>query len=184
MRPWLAWLPLVMFGWGCSGGMDMPSAPTAHAVMLPPGANAAPWSPDVRNWSPFYFPAWQVGIGEVLTPGTTVSSTVIAGDVCVSHLRTAWDARASCRRFTIDAPAQGKLEAFLNWDASAPGFNPTLVGDVVFIAPSGQFNASPGASADEYNWALVDPGSYGVLVMSYVDATLPFQLRMELTPIK
>jgi hypothetical protein len=113
-----------------------------------------------------------------------VSSTVIAGDVCVSHLRTAWDARASCRRFTIDAPVQGKLEAFLNWDEHAPGFNPTLVGDVVFIAPNGQFNSSPGTSADEYNWALVDSGTYGVLVMSYVDATLPFQLRMELTPIK
>jgi hypothetical protein len=113
-----------------------------------------------------------------------VTSTVVAGDVCVSHLRTTWDYRVSCRRFTIEAPVQGKLEAFLTWDPSAPGFNPTLVGDVVFIAPNGQFNASPGLSVDEYNWALVDPGTYGVLVMSYVEATLPFQLRMELTPHK
>jgi hypothetical protein len=183
MRQWLAWLPLVAFGWGCDGGMDIPSAPTPSAV-LPPSANAAPWSPDVRNWSPFYFPAWQPGIGEVLIPGSTVSSTIVAGDVCVSHLRMTWDSRVSCRRFTIDVPVQGKLEAFLRWDAAARGFNPALVGDVVFIAPNGQFNASPGLSADEYNWATVDPGPHGVLVMSYVDATLPFQLRMELTPSK
>jgi hypothetical protein len=184
MRPWLAWLPLVVFGWGCSGGMDTPSAPTVHAVMLPANANAAPWSFDVRNWSPFYFPGWQVGIGEVLVPGTTISSTVVAGDVCVSHLRMTWDYRVSCRRFTLEAPVHGKLEAFLNWDASAPGFDLTLAGDVVFIAPSGQFTASSGASAEEYKWALVDPGHYGVLVMSYANSTLPFQLRMELTPIK
>jgi hypothetical protein len=184
MRPWLAWLPLVVFGWGCSGGMEIPSTPTPNAVLPSPSANPAPWAPDVRNWSPFYFPSWQVGIGEVLSLGTAVSSTVIAGDVCVSHLRMTWDARTSCRRYTLEVPVQGKLEAFLHWDPSAPGFNPAVVGDVVFIAPNGQFNSSPALTVDEYNWALVDPGTYGVLVMSYVDATLPFELRMELAPQK
>jgi hypothetical protein len=183
MRQWLAWLPLVVFGAGCSGAVDGPSGPTPVAPFSPAFANTAPWSPDARNWTPFYFPVWEPGIGEVLTPGTTLSSTVVAGDVCVSHLRQTWDYRVSCRRFTLDVPTKGKLEAFLHWDASAPGFNWRLVGDVVFIAPSGQFNASPGLDEDEYNWAGVDPGSYGVLVMSYVDSTLPFQLRMELTPL-
>jgi hypothetical protein len=48
----------------------------------------------------------------------------------------------------------------------------------------GQFNAAPATSADEYNWALVDPGVYAVLVTSYVQTNLPFQLRMEVGPSK
>ena len=184
MRLWVAWLPLVIVGSGCTGGMEMPAAPSPGAPSSAPLAKSASWSPDIGNWTPFFFPAWEVGIGEILTPGRTVSSTVIAGDVCVSHLRNTWDYRVSCRRFTIEAPVQGKLEAFLHWDPSAPGFTPGLTGDVVFIRPDGRFTASSGVAVDEYNWALVDPGTYGVLVMSYVDATLPFELRMEHTPHK
>jgi len=65
-----------------------------------------------------------------------------------------------------------------------PFTNASRIGDVVFIAPDGPFNAAPATSADEYDWALVDPGVYAVLVMSYVQTNLPLQLRMELGPSK
>jgi hypothetical protein len=117
-----------------------------------------------------------------LIPGAAVSSTVIAGDMCVPNIRFDWDRRASCKRFLLVSPVHGRLDAFLRWDPSAPGFDPNLVGDVVLIAPDGRFNASPSLQLDEHTWALVEPGAYGVLVMSYVATNLPFRIRTELVP--
>jgi hypothetical protein len=179
MRPWLPWFALVILACGC-GGSDGPLAPTGG-----PGVSTAavnPPAPDSRNWSPWTFPDWRPGIGEILVPGTTVSSAVVAGDICVANLRFVWDRRASCKRFQVVAPVQGRLDAFLRWDPSAPGFDPALIGDVVLIAPNGRFNSSPSLQVDEHTWALVDPGPYGVLVMSYVETNLPFQIRTELVP--
>ena len=178
MRQWLVWLPVLVFTCGC--GSNSPVAPTPTPTAPVAGASSRP----EQNWSPWIFPQWQAGTGERLALDTTVSSTVTAGDICVFNLRFVWDRRASCKRFIVSAPVEGRLDVFLRWDPSAPGFDPTLIGDAVLIAPDGRFNASPSLQVDEHTWALVDPGSYGVLVMSYVDTNLPFQIRTEFVPSK
>ena len=174
----LAWVSVLVLASACSGTNGGPAAPTpitatAPAVGVPPRSST--------NMTPFVFPNWVAGMGEMLTLGVTVSSNVVSGDVCVAGLRTTWDWRASCRRYALRVAAPGRLDAFLRWDANAAGFDPTLVGDVVLITPNGHFNASPGAGVDEHTWALVEPGSYGVVVMSYVDVNLPYMIRTELT---
>jgi hypothetical protein len=100
----------------------------------------------------------------------------------VPDLRWVWDARASCKRFVVSVPSDGQLDAFLRWDGSAPGFDPSLAGDVVLVAPDGRFATSGWQHTDEHISVLVQPGDYGVLVMSYVPASLPFQIRTELRP--
>ena len=168
---------VVLCAFGCSGN-EVPLTPTPATSAASAPTSVPPR--DSQNWTPFTFPDWQAGIGEPLTANATVATTVIAGDICVSNIRTAWDRRASCRRYTLAVRAPGRLDLFLRWDPSAPGYDPMLVGDVVLIAPNGRFNASPAANVDEHTWALVEPGDYGVLVMSYVETNLPFQLRAEL----
>jgi hypothetical protein len=111
-----------------------------------------------------------------------VDSVVEVNDLCVSHIRSTWDARTSCKRFTVTITSIGWLDAFLRWDSSAPGFDPSLSGDVVLVAPSGRFTASDWRHTEEHVFALVEPGDYGVLVMSYVPVSLPFQIKVERRP--
>jgi hypothetical protein len=136
------------------------------------------------NWSPWYFFAWQwqSGLGEPLVLDRTVDAIVEVNDLCVPGLRSTWDARSSCKRFVVSVPSDGGLHAFVRWDTSAPGFDPSLSGDVVLVAPDGRFTASGWQHAEEHIYGLVQPGDYGVLVMSYVPANLPFQIRTELRP--
>ena len=78
--------------------------------------------------------------------------------------------------------ADGWLNAFLLWDIAARGFDPSLAGEVVLVAPSGYFAASDWKNTDAHVFARVQPGNYGVLVMSYVPASLPFQISTEFRP--
>jgi hypothetical protein len=66
---------------------------------------------------------------------------------------------------------------FLRWDAAASGFDPALAGEVVLVAPDGRFTASGWQHIEEDTFARVQPGNYGLLVMAYVPASLPFQMR-------
>jgi hypothetical protein len=52
----------------------------------------------------------------------------------------------------------------------------------VLVAPSGRFTASDWRHTEERISALVEPGDYGVLVMSYVPVSLPFQIKVERRP--
>ena len=135
--------------------------------------------PDNGNWSPWIFPQWQSGLGEPLLIGATVQSAVEVNDICVPNLKSVWDARASCKRFALTASTRGRLDVHLRWDVSAPGYVPTLSGDVVMVAPDGHFADSDWTHGEEHLWVSVRPGEYGVLVMSYVPASLPFQLSTE-----
>jgi len=175
MRRLTLWLPFVVLAWGC-GTNSLPFAPSAAPSPFTPSVVA---SVDSDNWSPWFFSGWQPGIGRALALGTSVDAMVDVGDECVPNLRWTWDARASCKRFTVSVPSEGRLDAFLRWDDAAPGFDPTLSGDVVLVAPNGRFTASDWQHADEHIFAFVQPGEYGVLVMSYVPASLPFQIRTE-----
>jgi len=56
---------------------------------------------------------------------------------------------------------------------------PSLSGDVVVVAPDGHFASSDWTHEDEQLWVSVQPGGYAVLVMSYVPASLPFQISTE-----
>ena len=189
MRQFSWWLSLVVLGAACnSNSLSLsPTAPSsslsglaASGAMLQSGLPAN----SEGNWSPWYFPAWQPGIGEPLTTngGMVVDSVVEVNDLCVSHIRLTWDARTSCKRFIVTITSIGWLDAFLRWDSSAPGFDPFLSGDVVLVAPSGRFTASDWRHTEEHVFALVEPGDYGVLVMSYVPVSLPFQIKVERRP--
>jgi hypothetical protein len=178
MRLLLRWLSVVVLVSGCSQS-GMPVSPTTAPSQPPAPAQRGP---DEGNWSPYFFKGWRPGIGEPLSPGVTVNSVVQADDVCVADLRWSWDARSSCKRFVVSVPVAGTLETFLHWDASAPGFDINLAGDVVLVKPSGQFADSDWLQTDVHVAVRVEPGDYGVLVMTYVPASLPFQIRTELTP--
>ena len=128
------------------------------------------------------FPQWQPGLGEPLLIGATVQSAVEADDTCVPDLRSVWDAHASCKRFAVTASTRGRLDVHLRWDVSAPGYVPTLSGDVVMVAPDGHFADSDWTHGEEHLWVSVRPGEYGVLVMSYVPARLPFELSTSFRP--
>ena len=78
--------------------------------------------------------------------------------------------------------SHGRLDVYLHWDVSAPGYIPVLSGDVVVVAPDGRFAASDWTHSDEHVWVLLRPGEYGVLVMTYVPASLPFQVNTEFRP--
>ena len=178
MRLLLRWLSVVVLAAGCSQS-SLPVSPTTAPAQPPAPAQRGP---DEGNWSPWFFKGWQPGIGEPLSPGVTVNSVVQADDVCVADLRSGWDARSSCKRFVVSVPVAGTLDTFLHWDASAPGFAINLAGDVVLVKPSGQFAASDWLQTDVHVAVRVEPGDYGVLVMTYVPASLPFQIRIGLTP--
>ena len=172
----LAGLLFVMFMSGC-GDNDLPFAPSTAPVISAeprPGVETAD-----GNWTPWSFTGWQPGIGERLLPAATILATVTAGDLCVERLREVWDRRASCKRFVVSVPAKGRLDAFLRWDTSADGFDASLSGEVVLVAPSGRFAASDWGHTEEHILALVEPGDYGVLVMAYVPASLPFEIRVS-----
>ena len=177
MRQLTSGLLIAVLTLGCSTNA-VPVAPTPSALSAPGiAANV-----DAGNWTPWYFAGWQPGLGSTLVPSATVEAIVEVDDECVPDLRLRWDARASCHRFSVSVDSNGWLDVFLRWDASAPGFDPTLSGDVVLVAPNGQFTASDWQHTEEHAYARVRPGSYGVLVMSYVPASLPFQIRAELRP--
>jgi hypothetical protein len=111
-----------------------------------------------------------------------VDSTVDVNDLCVPDLRFVWDARASCKRFVVSVSNSGWLDASLLWDPTAPGFDASLSGDVVLVAPDGRFADSDWQHTEEHISVSVEPGDYGVLVMSYVPASVPFQIRIQLRP--
>jgi hypothetical protein len=139
-------------------------------------------SVETRSWSPWFYPVWQPGLGEPFVLGASLDAVVEQDDLCAPNLRTVWDARASCRRFQVSIDAEGWLDISLRWDAAAEGFDPGLAGDVVLVAPNGNMAASGWQHLEESVSARVQPGNYGILVMSYVRATLPFQISAVLRP--
>ena len=132
------------------------------------------------NWLPWYWRAWQPGTGEPLNPGATIDAVVEANDVCVFNLRAVWDARSSCRRYLVSVPSAGRLRAWLRWDTSAPGFDESLAGGVVFVARDGRFASSDWQRSELDVCARVEPGDYTVLVITYVPASLHSSSRWRL----
>jgi hypothetical protein len=188
MRRLSGWLSVVAFGAACNSN-ELPASPTAPSSS--PSASSSAVSRSMPrsgsrlysegNWSPWFFPAWQPGIGEPLVAnGTIVDAGVDVNDLCVPNLRRVWDARSSCRRFNVSVPSDGWLRAFLMWDASAPGFNESLAGEVVLVAPDGRMASSSWQHVEEQISAFVKTGNYGVLVFTYVPVSLPFQIKLEL----
>ena len=59
---------------------------------------------------------------------------------------------------------------------------PSLSGGMVIVAPDGRFAASDWTHTEEQVNVLLRRGDYGVLVMNYVPARLPFQIRTEFRP--
>jgi hypothetical protein len=186
VRQLCGWLPVVMFVAGCSGG-GIPTAPSSVSVPVPPGSQSAlagsSHAVDDGNWSPWYLPWYlpQAGAapGERLGVNSLVTATVEANDICVPGLRFIWDARASCRRFSVSVESAGTLHVFLRWDPGAPDFDLSLAGDVVLVRPDGRFQSSEWHQIEVDVWGRVEPGEYAVLVMGYVPASLPFLLRTE-----
>src|SRR5262245_10195999 len=181
MRQASCWiLCLAWFASGCDGHRAVsPSAPITGPSPSPSALTGQLNEPDDGNWSPWIFPQWQPGLGDPLLIGAAVQSAVEVNDICVPNLKFVWDARASCKRFSLTASTRGRLDVHLRWDVSAPGYVSSLSGDVVIVAPDGHFADSDWTHGEEHLWVSVRPGEYGVLVMSYVPASLPFQLSTE-----
>ena len=176
MRLLFGWLSVMVLASGCSSNLALsPTAASTQSTAPSPHLAAG-----AGEWSPWYFWGWQPGICEPLTPGVNVEAIVQAGEQCVAGLRQTWDARASCRRFVVSVHSTGTLTAFLQWDASAPGFDASRAGDLVFVKPDGQFADSDWQQTEVRMSSSVQPGDYGVLVMTYVPASLPFQIRVDL----
>ncbi len=177
MRRLLGYLPVVVLTAACSA-TDMPVSPTAT-----PGSSPRY---GIRNlegsdpgWSPWFYPQWQPSIGEPLGENGLTDSIVEVGDICAPNLRWVWDARSSCKRFLISVSGDGWLQASLRWDTSAPGFDESLAGEVVLVAPDGRMASSAWQRADVAVRVPVQRGDYGALVMTYVPVNQPFQLAME-----
>ena len=134
---------------------------------------------DEGNWTPWFFSPWQPGLGEPLGVGATINAGVETGELCVPDIYWQWGARA-CKRYAIQVPSEGWLHGFLRWDASAPGFDPSVAGEVVIVATSGRFATSDWQQVDLEVFARVEQGLYEMLVLSYAQTTgLPFQLRTD-----
>jgi hypothetical protein len=175
-----AWLSLVILAFGCSGN---DAALTPPAVVAPTPLSTPPPLPfrDAGNWTPFSFIGWQPGRGAALPLDVLVKGAVDADDLCVRDIYDQWGARA-CKGFVVSVPAAGWFHAFLHWDSTAPGFDRELAGEVVLVASTGRFATSPWRVIEPEVFARVTPGSYDVLVMSYSQVRLPFELRAELRP--
>jgi hypothetical protein len=167
MRKPFVWLSVILLTAGCDPVSPTPPSITAPSSVAPNG---------------YYFREWRPGTGELLKVDRTVESAVEANDLCVHNLRTEWDARASCKRFVVSVLSDGQLDAFLRWDATAPGFTPSLAGEVILVAADGYFATSAWPGGGLQTFAFVKPGDYTVLIMSYVPVTLPFQIRLEFRP--
>ena len=177
MRQWTAWVPVVTL---VVSGCDSDKLLVAPTSTPAPAAAAAPQpSRDAGNWTPFSFAPWQPGLGAPLGLGATINAAVDVEELCVSDIYRQWGARA-CKRFVIQVPSVGWLHGLVRWDTSAPGFDLSLAGEVVLVASTGRFATSEWGRADNEVFARVEPGSYDMLVMSYVHARLPLQLRTEL----
>ena len=178
MRHRIGWLAIAVLTWGC-GSDPVPFSPTTTFGSSVRRASSVA-APD--GWLPWYWPAWQGGLGEPLVYGTTVNAVVEANVVCVSNLRQVWDARSSCRRYVVEVSSPGQLDVALQWDNAAPGFDLTLAGEVVLVASSGRFASSDWQSLDPHVLAVVEPGRYDLLVISYVQTNQPFQVTANLSP--
>jgi hypothetical protein len=164
---------------GCSGN-ELSVAPTSTPTSPTPVAVVPPPLRDAGNWTPFYFSPWQPGLGSTLGFGATINAAVDVDELCVPDIYWQWGARA-CERYIIQVPSGGWLHGLLRWDASAPGFDPSLAGEVVLVASTGRFATSDWKRVETEVFALVEPGLYDILVLSYAQTTrLPFQLRAEL----
>jgi hypothetical protein len=177
MHHWSGWALIVVLACGC--GTYEPVAPMGPTPA--PTSVGPPPSRDAGNWTPFSFYPWHPELGVPLTLNATINTSVEADDLCVSDIYWQWGAR-SCDRFVVSVPSEGWLHAFLRWDVSAPGFDPGLAGEVVIVASTGRFATSGRRQTEPQVFAKVAPGAYDVLVMSYVQASLPYQLRAEVRP--
>jgi hypothetical protein len=177
MRKLFGWLSLALLAAGC-GANGLPMSPSSRSAAT--GVSGL-HSLEVAggDWSPWFFRSWVPGIGAPLGPNATIDGVVEGNDVCVSNLRSVWDARSSCSRFLVTVPSEGRLQAFLRWDASAPAFDESLAGEVVLVAADGRFASSDWQRAEVDVGARVQPGNYTVLVITYVPLSMPFQLRTE-----
>ena len=179
MRTLVGWFSVVLFSCGCNGN-DLPLTPTPTPAVPVAPTSALP-NRDAGNWTPWSFAPWQPGLGAPLELNATVNATVDEGDICVPDIYQQWGAR-SCQRFVVRVTSVGWFHGFVRWDASATGFDQSLAGEVVLVAPTGRFATSDWKHIDTEVVAKVDSGAYDVLAMSYVPATLPFQIRGELRP--
>jgi len=181
MRQLLGCCSVVVFACGCSGGNNLPLAPTPVATPVFTPAPAPPLR-ESGNWTPFFFARWQPGIGPPLGLSTTIAAAVEMNELCIPDIYQQWGARA-CKRFVVSVPSDGWLHGFLHWDASAQGFDLNLIGEVVLVQRSGRFATSEWHEVDTHVFAKVEPDTYDLLVLSYSnEARLPFQLRTELRP--
>jgi hypothetical protein len=105
----------------------------------------------------------------------------VDGQLCVPDIYEQWGAR-ECQRFVVTILSPGWLHGLLRWDTSAPAFDLNLAGEIVVVASAGRFATSDWKQAETTVFAKVAPGTYDVLVMSYVRARLPFRLRADLRP--
>ena len=179
MRVPLGCLSVVMILAGC-GTTGLPTAPSSTPFMSVPSGSMLHFETLPGNWSPWFYPQWQPGIGQPLAIGESVSTVVDADDICAPHLRAVWDARSSCKRFNVSVPADGWLDTSLRWDASAAGFDERLAGEFVLVAPDGRMASTDWQHVEQQLSAHVQPGDYGVLVMIYVPVSLPFRIELEL----
>jgi len=182
MRQLLVWCSVVVFACGCSGGSNLPLAPTptASAPVFTPAP--APQLRDSGNWTPFFFARWQPGIGAAIALNATINAAVEMNELCIPDIYQQWGGRA-CKRFVLTVPSDGWLHAFLRWDSSPSGFDPKFAAEVVFVASTGRFAVSDlKPTTDTEVFARVEPGPYDILVIPSVDTRFPFQLRTELRP--
>jgi hypothetical protein len=179
-------LPVVVLTAACSA-TDMPVSPTSTPSSVASSAvsrsiprfGTRSLEGSDPSWSPWFYPQWQPSIGEPLGENSHTDSIVEAGEICVPNLRWVWDARSSCKRFLISVSGDGWLQASLQWDTSAPGFDESLAGEVVLVAPDGRMASSAWQRARVAVRVPVQRGDYGALVMTYVPENQPFQLRIE-----
>ena len=179
MRQLFWWFPFVVFAYGCSD--HPPLSPTALVASTPAVTPSPPRpSGDTDNWTPWFFAPWQPRVGPPLGLNVTINAAVEPDELCVSDIYQQWGARA-CERFVVSVPSDGWLHGYVHWDTSAPGFDQSLVGEVVLVQSSGRFATSQWHEVDPHVVAKVEADTYDLLVLSYSnEVRLPFQLRTEL----
>jgi hypothetical protein len=157
-----------------AAGCDSPRtfAPFAPTVIVPPPPTPTPLPPPSGVAGPFG-PASNPAIAA----GILIEGTVTGADpVCFPN----WDASGHCRQFDFVAASDSVIIATLTWTGPSRGlYDP----DVFLAAPDGYWALAQDAWPEKHVTIGVRSGvTYRVVVMSYGESELTFNLRVDVQP--
>jgi hypothetical protein len=150
-----------------AAGCDRATVPSLPTSPTPSTTSSPPRQPE----GPYYVP----GTGTMIVPGQVVVGTIVSGPACFWN----WEANGVCQVFEIAAPQDGTLEATVTRKTESA----IDIMDLFLVEPNGAWVAAHAGRIEEHATIPVKGGmTYGILVMSFNNGPLEFELKADFRP--